>query len=378
VELITAIILLGIVQGVFLGTGLLTIRRGNRRANRLLGLLMLLFSFSISHTVFYNTGLYYRYPHLIMLSYPVLFLFGPLLYFYVRLLMQPGYRFLRQAALNFIPFLLSIIGFVPFYILSGEQKLQIFRSGLQQGFTSDLIVMPLQIIHLFIYLYIVNRLVDLHAQVVHNNFSALEKINLSWIRTFVFMFLGVFGIMAVMFLIAAAGHTQFLTENAANIVALLVSVNIYGAGYMGLRQPEIFTGVDETENERKKYERSTLTPEQADQYLSKLPEFMKTEKPFLKTDLSVRELAGMCGIPAYHLSRIINERLHRNFFDFVNRYRVEEAVSLFQNPKFDHYRIMAIAKQSGFNSKSVFNAAFKKFKSTTPSQFRRHQDNNPS
>ncbi len=370
-DIITEIILLGIVQGVFLGIGLLTIRRGNRRANRLLGILMLLFSFSISHTVFYNTGLYYRYPHLMMLSYPVLFLFGPLLYFYVRLLMQPGYRFGRRDSLHFIPFLLCVIGLLPFYILDSEQKLQVFRSGLQQGFTIDLIVMPLQIIHLFIYLYFVNRLVELHVQVVRNNFSALEKINLSWIRTFVFMFLGVFGIMAVLFLIAATGHTEFVTQNAANIVALLVSMNIYGAGYMGLRQPEIFTGI-EPESVRRKYERSTLTPEQAQQYLQKLQGFIQIEKPYLKTDLSMRELAQMSGIPSYHLSRIINEQLNRNFFDFINQYRVEEAVSLLQDSKYAHYSILAIAEMAGFKSKSVFNAAFKKFKSTTPSQFRKN------
>jgi AraC-like DNA-binding protein len=73
----------------------------------------------------------------------------------------------------------------------------------------------------------------------------------------------------------------------------------------------------------------------------------------------------------HHLSQLINEGLNQNFFDFVNSYRIEEIKKQLHDPKLSHIKIEEIAFQNGFNSKSAFNTAFKKFTQTTPSQFRK-------
>jgi len=72
-----------------------------------------------------------------------------------------------------------------------------------------------------------------------------------------------------------------------------------------------------------------------------------------------------------HLSQVINENLNRNFFDFVNRYRVEEAKKLLINLDKSRNSILDVAFDSGFNSKSSFNMIFKKYTAMTPSQFRK-------
>ena len=76
---------------------------------------------------------------------------------------------------------------------------------------------------------------------------------------------------------------------------------------------------------------------------------------------------------SYHLSQLLNENLNQKFYDFVNGYRVEEAKRALFDPANDHLTILAVALEAGFSSKSAFNAAFKKFAGTTPSDFRKQR-----
>ena len=100
---------------------------------------------------------------------------------------------------------------------------------------------------------------------------------------------------------------------------------------------------------------------------------MEEDKLFTDSDLNLQLLAQKLAISPYYLSQIINVKLHKNFFDFINRYRIDEAKKILSQPKNDHYTILSIAYEVGFNNKTSFNAAFKKHTSRTPSQFRNSQ-----
>jgi AraC-like DNA-binding protein len=97
---------------------------------------------------------------------------------------------------------------------------------------------------------------------------------------------------------------------------------------------------------------------------------MKEQKPFTDGELSLQKLAESLSIPPHHLSQIINERLGQTFSDFINSYRVEEAKQRLLDPRFKHLSLLGIAVDVGFNSKSSFNAVFKKHTNMTPSEFR--------
>ena len=98
---------------------------------------------------------------------------------------------------------------------------------------------------------------------------------------------------------------------------------------------------------------------------------MEEEKPFLVPAISIDELGQKTGISSRDLSQIINERLGCNFFDFINRYRVEESKRLLLDPSGGKKNILNILFEAGFNSKAAFNRAFKKHEGTSPSEFRK-------
>jgi len=218
-----------------------------------------------------------------------------------------------------------------------------------------------------IYIIIVYRITKIHSKNIENSFSSVEKINLKWIQTSIrWLFVVVF-MMILNVILYFVGYEYFVNMYFGNLVPLLVVIIIYSIGYRSLWQPEIFAGDVE---EPKKYNKTTLELDKAQKYIEHLISYMEREKPYLKNDLALKNLSEMSGIPYYHLSRIINENLNQNFFDFVNRYRIEEAKRNLVDPKYNHYSILGIATDSGFNSKSAFNTAFKKYTNKTPSQFR--------
>ena len=96
---------------------------------------------------------------------------------------------------------------------------------------------------------------------------------------------------------------------------------------------------------------------------------MKTEKPYLNSQLSISMLAEQIKIPSNHLSQIINEQEGKNFFEFVNNYRIEEVKQRIIENQDKKFTLLAIAYDSGFNSKSSFNRIFKKQEGLTPNQY---------
>jgi len=97
---------------------------------------------------------------------------------------------------------------------------------------------------------------------------------------------------------------------------------------------------------------------------------MTEEKPYFEGDLTLQKLADRLSISPHHLSQIINDKIGQNFFDFINSYRIEEAKKLLLDPRGELLTILAISEETGFNSKSSFNNAFKKYTGQTPSQFK--------
>jgi AraC-like DNA-binding protein len=95
---------------------------------------------------------------------------------------------------------------------------------------------------------------------------------------------------------------------------------------------------------------------------------MEKSKSYLKSNLTLTDLAEELQLNPKHLSQVLNEGFNENFYKFVNRYRVEEAKQLLHN-SFEKFSITGIAYEAGFNSKSTFNKAFKEYTGYSPSEY---------
>lgn len=367
-DLVSIVIFLGIVQGVFLGTLLIFIKSPNRRANRVLGVLYICFSLSILHFLLLRNDLYEVYPHLLRVSLPPLFLFGPLYSLYVRILTDRSTRLRVVELFHAIPFLVTLALNVPFYVLPPGDKIMYFRQLVSgEHLALNLLVASTQLVHIFAYVIVVRRRLRAYDRQIRETRSSIERINLRWLTMGTQLFIGIFGLILVLVILRLAGLDTIPIYET--VIPLTVSLTIYALGYLGLKQPEIFSPTEESTAARK-YERSTLTPEKAAEYSGSLIEHMMTRRPFLDSNLTLPVLSEQTGIPPHHISQVLNERLQVNFFDFVNGYRVEEAKRLFQDRTKAAYSIFAIATEAGFNSKSAFNTAFKKHTGQTPTEFR--------
>ncbi|MBL4594794.1 MAG: helix-turn-helix domain-containing protein, partial [Flavobacteriales bacterium] len=130
-----------------------------------------------------------------------------------------------------------------------------------------------------------------------------------------------------------------------------------------------FTIGTKTKSKKKKYLKSGIKNRQVEEINKELLDFMQEEKPYLKANISLTYLAESLSKSANHLSQVINDRHKKNFFDFINDYRIEEMTALLRIPENKRLTLLAVAHDAGFNSKTTFNAAFKKLKSKTPSQY---------
>lgn len=128
--------------------------------------------------------------------------------------------------------------------------------------------------------------------------------------------------------------------------------------------------VDAESMERVKYQKSLLTDPQKQEILNKIIDALETKKMYLDPELSIETFSAALGVYSKYISQVINELLGKNFVMLVNEYRVKEARSIMVDPESYKYTLEAIGQQVGFNSKSSFNTAFKKFTGITPSFFR--------
>jgi AraC-like DNA-binding protein len=161
------------------------------------------------------------------------------------------------------------------------------------------------------------------------------------------------------------------TETVDLLIPASVSAFVYAMGFIGLRKPEVLTGMEELPPSPRRYEKSTLTLERSDTYLQRLLDVMNTEKPYKDGRLTLQKLAKALSVSPHHLSQTINQQLNQNFIDFINAYRIEEAKRMLVDPAKKHYSILAVSEEVGFNSKSAFNTAFKRHANMTPSEFRK-------
>lgn len=239
-----------------------------------------------------------------------------------------------------------------------------------------------------IYVALLLSLIKSYHQRIKNLFSTIERIRLDWLQRITYVTLATW----TMFTVENALFTAGINLSNFDISSLMVGLCVYSVGYWGLMKSEVFVspdvvsalaGIDTvnpspinlSEDRIKsaslKYEKSGLSQEDARQYGDRVKQLMEKEHLYTDSNMTLGKLANRLSISSHNLSEVINTQLQQNFYDFVNRYRVEQVKRDLLDPIKQHLTIIALAFDAGFNSKAAFNTVFKEYTNQTPSEYRK-------
>jgi AraC-like DNA-binding protein len=386
IDLLSAINLLGAVQGIFLAFIFFSARKNYRYSNYLLSALLLCISVDIFEIFLCYTDYIFFVPWMVNLAEPCSYLYGPLIYFYVLSITEKDFRFERKYLPYFAPAVLYFIYRIPFYLQSNAFKLHDVIESYQKPYSIDYDVKQMawfphginisgEWFDVLLFMWSVPF--NFYSLYLVYSFARKQKVNLLTTEntSLKWMLLITLYLTVVFIVFGLISFTD--TRDLGDIyIASAMSVVLYCMSFYVVVKSQVLHHQETTQPTtqpeiKKKYEKSALPENATGEMMEKLKRYMDVHKPFLNSELGLAELAAALSMSTHHLSQLINEGLNQNFFDFVNSYRIEEIKKQLQDPKLSHIKIEEIAFQNGFNSKSAFNTAFKKFTQTTPSQYRK-------
>jgi AraC-like DNA-binding protein len=329
--------------------------------------------------------------------------FGPILYLYTRFLADEDLRFKIFDLKHFVPFFIYTVLY--FAVFRGELSFTNEEFFEQDQYLWARIVFAISfIISIVVYSALTFMQIRVFLKNYRQKFSFdSAKRRIYWMR-----------FIAILYTIT---HGSYIIAGMVNILALKSIVNIDYLSSVGLiilayavsfysvrekrkirdsylRNPETFlfnseNGVAENItqgnilSEEKNIEtnisntlvatvkKPLLSEADMQAGIEKLLTYMERNKPYFNPELTIQDLAEKVNIPKHHLTYIINTGLDKNFFNFINEYRVEEFKRRAISPEYDHLTLVAIAFDCGFNSKSSFHNIFKNITGQTPSEYKK-------
>lgn len=385
--------LFGAVQGAIVALALAA-RRPKRTPNLLLAASVLAFALHLASVVYYSADLVDAVPHFFGVTQPLPLAFGPLLYLYAITASGQQHRLRGRDLWHALPALVFYVWGLPIYLQGSEAKVAMYRA-IQTGQLPLQSRVAIPLVLLSGVVYTVATLVALrrHQGVVAENYSSLERVNLQWLR-WLALASALIWLTALVF--EAADSAQWTVPLPGDfVVAVGITLVIHAIGFWGLRQPEIFRYVTAehavvpatpqpivesltepasdqvSDPSPPRYERSGLSPRDAEALKARLLALMDAEYLYRSADLTLGDLAERLGTTPHRLSEVLNAQLGQSFYDFINGYRVREVQTRLQGPDGARLTYLALALDAGFASKSTFNAVFKKHTGMTPSEYRR-------
>ncbi len=354
-EIFTSIVInAGIAQGFFITF----LYKDQKRslAHFLLSLLAIDLSLIIFRIHYLNLIVYEILGPIFLPSGPFKFLLGPLLFFYLRNIVFPKLAITRNDWIHFAPFVVFFVVSIPVYFQGTE--------GIYFYYLQSLIGSPwiFLVIQLGYYLIQSRRLLRMHKINIVEKFSNVEGMDVSWLNLifWIFILIFVFITIATPWLIHSINFSSFNT-----ISSIFFSLILFFIVYKGIRQKIPIESIAISEKDSKFSNSNTIL-----RLKEKLIAYMNSDKPYLDPDLTLTDLAKQLDISRNQLSEVINTGIGDNFYNFINKYRIDEVKQLIRDDSKKRYKIMSLAYEAGFNSKSSFNNIFKKTMGLTPSAYR--------
>lgn len=294
---------------------------------------------------------------------------APLIFIYTKSLTDPEFRFDLKNLWHFGLILIYIAAFIPYLSLSPEQRMELVLQ--KQDLSLHMLLPMLTLLMLRVYFLIRTIMVLMkHQYSIKQSFSYEKKINLAWLKRIAYGFFALILLSFVCYgLVSAQLITIFWMDYTLIVGNMLLFFYIVYSGYKQAAVESIIADPGNTQSLPTEDPKEDQKGKQ-DPVIQELLAIMERDKLYLEPELNIGDMANQLKVHSHQLSRLINSGLNKNFFEFVNEYRVEEFKRLVADPKNKHISILGLAMDAGFNSKATFNRIFKSHTGLTPSGFR--------
>lgn len=314
--------------------------------------------------------------------------FGPFLYLYCKYLINDDEIIALKDLIHFLPFVVLFILGILNNIVPAE------KYDLDYEISLNLIYLLSTIIYASLVFFLLAK----YRKLVKFNFFSYDTASnrlfwLNYIAVLAVLSLSLYVVYTIFYAHQPDAKYNLFTISTASMVVLVFSVSYFGFTQQSMKQVkkeiehyglrnmlsdfiEKFFNVNNLSkvSSEKQLEKEEISPQKLQQ-IEALKKVMETEKPYLNPELTLQDLADSIDIPKHQLTNLFNVHMGLNFFEFVNSYRIEEAKTRLLDPQYDHFNIIAIASDCGFNSKSTFNTLFREKTGLTPKQFRTQANN---
>ena len=360
----TVLVLLGILQGSIFIILLYRIKDKNKQSNKFLSIFICLLVLTMIGRVLIDSKLLKQLPNFLALPDAIIYLYGPILYFYIKTLVSKYELSRKELFIHLIPVGLFLISEIPSF-LDESNSLHIFwREHIRVRF---IIIEGSAVFLNIFYLLLDVRLLLRYKRSEDNNLSFKQYPNY---LTVILILIGIcLAAWLFSYLSWVIGYYNPFSVFGYGMIWITLVFITYALAYFAMSQPELF----KMSLDIKKEKQVLLNSNESILLKEKLTTLMLQDKPYLKPKLTLHELAEMMDVRVNIISYVINVEFKKNFNDFVNEYRIQEFISLIEKEENKKLTILALAFDAGFNSKTTFNTTFKKKMNKTPFQFMKEE-----
>lgn len=362
----SAVLLIAFVHGVVLTSLLFFNERLKAKANRFLALSLLGVSLLLFYEAISFIGMDEGIVELIQMIPIYLSAAIPIgLYFFATYLIHPKHELNSWEKWWILPLVFqAILGFL--YI-----PLDNFYELESVALVLDLLPYAEEFVGLGVSVFLVPMTiykVVTYQKFITLNYSTIDRKSLSWL----FNFLVAFAILLLLWWISCVRWLLGYSYETTYIYVIIgMVILLFSIGYFVIQEYHLFEIIPFSSKKPSEEKNAKKLSAKTDVYYKQLLHLLQEKRLYENVELTLDDLAQQLQLSSGYLSQIINKRENKSFFEFVNYYRVEAVKQKLIDPNYAHYDILSIALESGFKSKSTFNAVFKKMTKQTPSAYKK-------
>ncbi|WP_395057431.1 helix-turn-helix domain-containing protein [Flavobacterium sp.] len=373
---LNTITLISVFVMLLLSFFLLTVNTKNKLSNRLFASFLMLTAFDLSS--FFTDNYFETNLNFEVFRMTASLLIMPIFYLYVKAVCHSDFRLKQKHLALIIPFAIANLVFLPrLYLATTIDSIYIFEH-FKQMLEIRFFYILAELQYAF-YIILVFIILKKYKEIYLENYTNANNSSYKWLFQMTVFFLIAHCIVFFKSVIRYTDYNVFL--NSSNVIigtiALIISCWFV---LKALNNPELFKSIDsnmllvnETLNTTVSSEKESFeTPKSAEiiSQIELVKKYVLENEPYLEPSLTIQELSRQVNIPVRDLSVLINHHMNQHFFDFINEYRIQKAMQILKDSSKSKLTILEILYEVGFNSKSSFNTAFKKYTNQTPTEFR--------